>query len=337
MSSLVSVIIPAYNLEKKLEKSLKSLLTQTYSNIEIIIVDDGSKDDTYNVALSIMDKDNRVHAYTKANEGAGPTRNYGIGKAKGKYLYFFDGDDLLQQNFIEIMVGEIERYDVDMTVCGYKLFNSNEEVILGSEYIANNKKEVHELYTKFAKGRLSNSPWNKLYKKDIIINNNITFPTLRRSQDAVFNLNYFNSISSCKYVDKPLYIYVENNLKDTFNKFPKDYFDICLKLNLMFNNYFKEWKVQTDENQQFLDSYFINDIKDCMIFSYSPKWALSKKERSTYFKSIINDEHTKAIINRFNGIGIIQKILVILIKTRNISLINIFINMLIFKMNNKLD
>ena len=117
---MVSIVVPVYNAEKYLEDCLISLVDQTYENIEIILVDDGSVDDSGRICDSWAEKDDRIIVYHKKNEGVSTTRNFGIQRARGKFLMFVDADDMLVLNAVEYMVKEMIKNNSELVVCKYQ-------------------------------------------------------------------------------------------------------------------------------------------------------------------------------------------------------------------------
>ena len=117
----VSIIIPVYNMEDWVESGIKCITEQTYENLEIIIIDDGSKDGSYMKCLAEADKDRRIAVFGKNNEGPGAARNLALRKATGDYIYFFDIDDYLEKNAIEKFVRYMENENTDLVVCSFSM------------------------------------------------------------------------------------------------------------------------------------------------------------------------------------------------------------------------
>ena len=122
----VSIIIPVYNAENFVENSINSVLCQTYSNIEIIIVNDGSTDKSQEICTKLLQKDKRnSNWFNKTNEGAGKARFVGIQKSRGKYICFLDADDIMETCFVEKMVAALENNSADLVECGYCIFSED--------------------------------------------------------------------------------------------------------------------------------------------------------------------------------------------------------------------
>ena len=204
MNHLISIIIPTYNVENYISKGLYSCINQTYKNIEIIVVDDGSIDNTCNIVEEYIKKDNRIHLYKKDNTGVSATRNLGINKANGDYCIFLDSDDWLVDNTIEVLVNNIN--DNDLVMCSYSNYVNDkfkearhyDSIILGKNYIliCASKKEYH-----------LDSSCFKLFDLNIIKNNHIYFDeSITNIEDGLFVFNYLHYIRKSKYIDELLWI-----------------------------------------------------------------------------------------------------------------------------------
>ena len=117
MSGLVSIIIPVYNLEKYIQFNIDNMLSQTYENLEVIYVDDGSVDSSAQIIKSAAEKDSRIKYYYKENGGVSSARNFGIEKANGEYIMFVDGDDIINKHAVELYYGSIIKANADISFC----------------------------------------------------------------------------------------------------------------------------------------------------------------------------------------------------------------------------
>lgn len=234
---LVSIILPVYNAQSHLARCVGSICAQTYRNIEIIILNDGSKDQSLPVCEEFRQKDPRILLVDKANSGVSDTRNLGLKLASGKYVEFVDSDDYLDPDFTERLVDAAEENEADFVIAPYKMVipagaSKPEQVLdkiqdeLGVMSVAR-PPEVREygflpagVYDKdtFAL-RLMDKPasyfysvlWNKLYRRDILTGNDIQFVSeMRWAEDLVFNLRYIQYAERFVAIDKPGYYYVQN-------------------------------------------------------------------------------------------------------------------------------
>ena len=183
MKSKVSIVVPIYNVEKYIDECIISLIHQTYSNIEIILVDDGSPDKSGDICDRWAKRDNRIKVIHKKNGGLSDARNAGIKKSTGDFLAFVDGDDWLSINFIEKMVENIIKYKADMAVCKFARIFPDGNVNLNSR--APHKVEVlnkKEFFIKLTEdGEITNHIWRKVYKKDVF--KDLEFPVGKNFED----------------------------------------------------------------------------------------------------------------------------------------------------------
>lgn len=168
MNDLISIIVPVYNVEKYIKDCLESVLTQTYTNFEVLVIDDGSKDSSGKICDEYAKKDSRFKVIHKENEGVSATRNVALDIAKGKYITFLDSDDILLDNALEIMHSEIIETNADVSVLGWYDFKKNDilvyncpkhtALLLDDEVLKNflNEKSFPSVI------------WGKLYKRNII-------------------------------------------------------------------------------------------------------------------------------------------------------------------------
>lgn len=190
---LVSVVIPAYNAEKNIERAVMSLEQQTYKNIEIIIINDGSKDETDNICLRLAERDSRIQYYPIENGGVSNARNTGILHSNGKYIAFLDSDDQMEPTMIEKMVSLMDDEAVDLVCCGYKIISENEEVLFEQVPLKmkKTKKEAYMAVENLQSCQCMNSLWNKLFKSSVIKENKIKMDeSISMGEDLLFVLNY---------------------------------------------------------------------------------------------------------------------------------------------------
>lgn len=198
MNQLISIIVPVYNVEKYVLKCLNSIKEQTYENLEIIIVDDGSEDNSGKICDEFIDNNKSARVFHKKNGGLSSARNYGIRKAKGEIIAFIDSDDYVEKTFISDMYERMIKNDADIVVCGYDDVRPSEENISG-------KEATIRLLTK--QNNLEILTWNKLYKKSLFIDNNIVFPIGIIHEDTLTTYKLLSKAKRVSYIAKSLYVY----------------------------------------------------------------------------------------------------------------------------------
>ena len=180
-SNLVSILMPVYNACEYLEETVDSILNQTYEEFELVIVNDGSSDNTGVICNRLEEKDDRIRVIHKENTGVSDTRNIALDNAKGKYIAFIDSDDSVHKDYLKILLSSIEKSKGQLAVCGFKerKISTNGQieelsrVFYPKEVIA--IEDMKDLIMDFGNSGLLNPLWNKLYSREIIEENNIRF------------------------------------------------------------------------------------------------------------------------------------------------------------------
>lgn len=215
---MVSVIIPVYNGAEFLEGCLRSVMNQTYRDIEIIVIDDGSTDESYEICQNLQREDPRIRLFTQPNSGVSVARNKGIQEASGQYIMFVDADDFLVDNGIAAIVNSASTGE-DFVIGSYQSFRGKYEA---TTMLENAVYTIDEIKLKFDSfDRLINTPWAKLYKRNIIMDNGIRFSELLPySEDHTFNLDYVSTITSCRVVDDVVYRYRLGGIASSVRYYP---------------------------------------------------------------------------------------------------------------------
>lgn len=208
---LISVIVPIYNVEKYLQKCVESIVNQTYRNIEIILVDDGSPDKCPQMCDEWSGEDERIIVVHKKNGGLSSARNAGIEVMKGKYVSFIDSDDYIELNMLEIMHNAITKDDFDICICDTKHVDGDYNVVSVGTY-QNSQYYGSDVLESFLEGRSYDpfSACDKLYKTSVIKKYHLTFDeTNKWGEDFPFNYLYFKKINKLISVEDCLYNYLK--------------------------------------------------------------------------------------------------------------------------------
>lgn len=217
MNPKLSVILPVYNMEKYLKKCLNSILLGSFKDFELIIINDGSTDNSEKIILEFMKKYKEKIIYIKKeNEGLSETRNCGLKHAKGEYISFIDSDDFIEKDMYETMVKKLEEFPFDIVVCDVNLVYEDSKrintITSGYTHDIKDKETIKKTMPYFYP-----TVWNKIYKKEII--QNISFLKNVWYEDLEFMLKLYPSINSIGVVKKPLYNYLQrkNSITYTYN------------------------------------------------------------------------------------------------------------------------
>lgn len=321
----VSVIVPIFNMEKHLNKCIESISEQTYSDIEIILVNDGSIDSSEQIALSWVQKDSRIIYIYQNNMGVGTARNNGLSKATGNYIMFVDPDDWIEKDTVEQFISQMKMNNADLIIaCAYnEYFDKNGNLIetrydsFEDEYITDLKKIQNKYVSLFLKNAIT-SPWNKMYKLETIKQNNIKFPDLKRSQDIVFNYTYYDCIKSIQICNESFYHYrIENEIYK--NKIDIEYYKTVCKIYADIRNLLEKWEVKLDEkeNKKFIKHFY--NLIICQII-------IGKSAKVMY--DIVNNEIVHDIILKSRPDGLKQRVLRRLLLWKQDKMINFLISII---------
>ena len=214
--SLISIVIPIYNAEKYLEECLNSIKNQTYKNIEVIMVNDGSKDDSETICKRFSEDDARFRYFTKVNGGVSSARNLGLDNVKGDYITFIDADDWIAEKHLELLINSIKKTNSDIGVSSYKEFNNKdtyyirvytkqEKNLLNFEKM--NRDEFLTLFPKLMSTNVCfNNAVSKLFRKDLV--KNLRFDTsIKYGEDLDFYFRLYMNVDSISYVNELTYVY----------------------------------------------------------------------------------------------------------------------------------
>ena len=198
---LISVIVPAYNIAPYLEKSIASICAQSYKNLEIVIVDDGSSDDTLSVARRLAEQDCRIRVIAKENGGVTSARLRGAAEAAGEWIGFVDGDDYIEPQMYERLLANAQKYDADISHCGYQMVFPKGHV----DYYYNTGRLLQQdrnagLMALLEGSYIEPGLWNKLFHRSLfhnLLHNGTMDTTIRNTEDLL--MNYYLSCYKYRY------------------------------------------------------------------------------------------------------------------------------------------
>ena len=305
--AIVSIIVPVFNAEKYIERCLESLVHQSFPDIEIIIINDGSTDRSEQLCLEWKNRDNRIKYVGKRNEGAGPSRNLGIQIASAELIAFCDSDDWYDIKFIELMVAKQSETDADIVTCGRYIFNGDTNRVIGT--IIPSCSDIQIDYWEHWQWRLVNSLCVKLIKRSLFIEYNIRMPA-GHGEDTAIQYFIITIAKKVTVVEKPLYYYWFNRAGSSINsvmlhtaytvKYMTYCWDLFTKAGL-FSDYKKPLLLEAYS----IISDWYPRIKDNV--AYSKEW-LSNCARaiSSYFENLFVGV-SKVTSKRIIGYGALGK------------------------------
>lgn len=273
---MLSIIIPVYNTEKYLEKCVDSVLTQTYTDFEIILVDDGSKDKSSIICDKYSSKDARVRVVHKTNGGVSSARNTGLDICRGEYVMFVDSDDWLDPDFCEKLMSKAE--GADLVAGGYTMVDKSGK----SEYALKNRTIIFpeqlgtnfdELYQK----NFFNAPFSKIYKRDLIVNQRFN-TSVALGEDFLFNLEYLKKCLMIKVFDTVGYVYNCLNTDAATKKLRENDIEQVVVLYKTGEIFLHTYCPDNPESRALNERLCLNGINLMQLICYSDKPSTEKKD-----------------------------------------------------------
>lgn len=275
MNSLITVIVPVYNVEPFLPRCLESILIQSYNNLEILVIDDGSTDGSGMICDRFAKRDSRIQVIHKANGGLSSARNMGLDNAHGQYISFIDSDDFIAPDFYERLLHLIVKNDADIAFCNYSLYYSSDFQVNGQKkgkyVLYNSKREIMNNFYNHNCG-LAVIACNKLYK--IKLFEQLRFPEGRLYEDeATTYIAFYNSIRVA-YLKESLYFYYQRLDSITHKKLAPNNISVFIPLHEVINFYLLH------DDKRFANKAKIRLLKICAIYVFR-----AKKENNLKFWS----------------------------------------------------
>lgn len=297
MNEVISVIVPIYNSQKRLERCIESILNSQYSALEIILVDDGSTDKSGTICDKIQKKDSRVKVFHIENGGVSKARNFGLKKASGQFIAFIDSDDYVgTEYFYELKNNLIDNESQLAVGTIVHIWNGDfkKDKVFSKEGKVDFRKiskENQELFLEWNKKFLLYGPCNKLYYKEIIWKNNIYFPeNMVYGEDLIFNLQYIEHIESISYKRKPEYFYDHGNEDSLTHKYRKNRFENGIKINHSLKNFFIKKNYWGIEEKKFIYLRIFDDAYNSIFELWNPACKMLLKSKVRRIKEILNNK-----------------------------------------------
>lgn len=288
MNNKISIIVPIYNCEKYVDKCIKSILNQTYKNYEILLIDDGSTDNSYSICKNYEEKYASVRVFHKNNGGVSSARNYGLEKAIGNYILFVDSDDTIHKKHCELLLENLIKYDADMSSNAISI--NEYDLSLGNPKLISKDDALYKVLFDM---NFFGYPVNKLYKKSIINQEQILNfdEKIHWGEDLLFNVNY---ILRCKRIvqdyNKTYYYYQNEESRTNKSNLDKKSLSLLESCSILTEVYSRESKI----NEGYAWIFYFNSVKllkerKC---NKEQRKLLNREENKTYRKIIKNNRIT---------------------------------------------
>lgn len=318
MKDLISVIVPVYKVEKYIHRCIDSILNQTYKNLEIILVEDGSPDNCGKICDEYAKKDKRVKVIHKENGGVSSARNVGLDNATGKYLTFIDADDYVNEYYCQILLETLIEKNVDCVVCGYnRIYNPEnklEKITAKRSYEIEGEEIIETILSaQSGLGFVTMKLWKRDKIKNVRFNEEIVV-----AEDALFTLQASKYIKNMYIINKDIYNYIFNDVS-AVRKYNKDYANRYLKSMQITQKYIEENYGCCDAVLQMLNNYIVYHLLLIVVnYCFNPKNNLKNREQMEELKRVCNIKEFGQAIKKSNykGFSLTRKVTVFTIKYR---------------------
>ena len=288
----ISLIVSIYNGEAYIDRCMNSIYAQTFSDYEIILVNDGSIDNSLSLCRKYESKDKRITVVDKENGGLGSARNAGMAVARGEYITFPDVDDWMEPEMCAEMYALAQKGNYDIVIAGANNYSQQLKLINSVHYECvdyhTNQDCFDNIMFFFPTTLLFDVVWNKLYRREFLADNGLKFSDLRRAQDAYFNLEVFDHVESVITINKAFYNYLNNDAEKVNQKFPINYIDFNIAYFYKLKNVFKRRGLYCGDIKKQYDTSFVETIFATINMFDNPRWGLNKEGQIKYILGILN-------------------------------------------------
>lgn len=288
----ISVILPVYNVEQYIAKSIHSVLNQSYIDFELIVVIDGSKDNSEVIAREFEKTDLRVKVYTKPNGGLSDARNYGLNMATGEFIYFLDSDDWIEPNLLEDNIKMLEDKNLDFIVFGFYQDNvdSNEQLIENIPHIPENNEWINSEPIYFTPYMLNilGYAWNKIYRKGYLDKHQIKFTIgVSLVEDILFNAKVYQYADRIVFNRQAYVHYIQRPVTTLTKQFHEQSFEWVKLKHEGLQEFLNAWSF--DNTQEILASNLIGGLRYCVLNLFRYKNQFNFRQKVSYIDKMLND------------------------------------------------
>ena len=319
-NDLISVVVPCYNVEKYLEKCVKSIVDQTYTNLEIILVDDGAKDGTPELCDKLALTDSRIKVVHKLNGGLSDARNAGITVASGEYITFFDSDDWLEPDTIKNAYEKMISDNYDLVVWGYvaDFVDDSENILNSRKCMVSGICENGDAVVLPRKGTLGlcGYAWNKLYKTDIIKDNNLLFEKgISLVEDILFNSLYFCRCEKIAFIDYIGNHYIQRGRVTLGTKRYENVFELKLMGCTARENILRHFGIDEKVIASVMGGFYYGAL-NAATSTVATEPNLNKSEIIAKMKAFLTQKEVQVVAKKAVKTPLKQRLLAILVRMR---------------------
>lgn len=309
-----SIITPIYNVSRFIKNGIDCILSQTFSNYELILVDDGSTDNSGYICDEIGDMYDNVICIHQVNQGSGPARNNGIYNARGRYIVFFDIDDKIENSLLQTCYNELlKNNSPDVLMFSYDSYDEKLKTlnpVVFEKIVCRSNEDIKKNYVDHLLG--INKPngfvWNKVYKRNFLIKNNLIFPKLLIQQDEVFNLHVYSKAENLVILPIILYHYNVYNTGNTRSRYIPNRLSLYNTVKKEFLKLYQFWELEDKRMLIFVYRRFFNSIIVTLNFNNTHKESMmSSRERKRDLEMVLVCDETINCLDHLEKLDAVPK------------------------------
>lgn len=290
----ISIVIPVYNVEKYICKCIDSVLSQTLKEFEIILVDDGSTDNSGTICDEYALKDNRIKIIHKNNGGVSDARNTGMDLAEGEFMLFVDSDDWIEHGTVEYLYNKIVENQSDIVVCSHCCDYTNNNYSIYKDLLDEtfqSRQEIAEAIYKMDNISVFNMVWNKLYRTSIIKNNHLCFIVDGMpGEDLLFNCDYFKYVNKASFISQRLYHYVREDEDTLVSKHKIDLFSKVQIFSNARKSLYNYYNMINGKYSILYANTYVEYIFCCIPNIYRPNTSFQWSQRTKFLNEIFKSD-----------------------------------------------
>lgn len=316
-----SIIIPAYNAEAFLEKAVSSVMNPKPAfDFEVLVINDGSRDQTRSLAISLAETYGNVRLIDQENSGPSAARNRGISEAKGEYLLFLDSDDAFLPGAVEKAVNTAQAAEADVLIFGYSVVNEKGEVPYGYEdMILSCAEEKKQHLAALYGANMLNQVWGKVFRRELLVKEGILFPDTRWGEDRLFFFSVLEKAERWAVKKESLYRYIQQ--KDSLiSRFQADKAKICERIHERISELSLLFGERTEQEKEIFSYMYIKSLLSVFATLYSPACPLSFGEKRAFVKEVLSQKQIGEAKAFPPTCGTSFRILAAVLKTRSATL-----------------
>ncbi len=323
MTPFISIIMPVYNVERYIEKSIESVLAQTFTDFELLLVDDCSPDKSGKICDDFAKTDSRIKViHLPKNGGVAKARNMAMSVVCGEYLCFLDSDDYFDADMLQVLAESVKNNPAQVVIFGLvEEYYDDKGVLKTTKTVSyenkriKNQKELREEILKLEAKDLYGYPCNKMYNVAFLKESKALFPIMKFNEDIIFNIDFFMNAESGNIIDFAPYHYVKHAGSTTGSFIPTYYEDIMVKIDRLYSQ-LEYWNMLTSENLEFLALRYTRYFFSALERNCDKRSKMTHKDRKKFFEEAVKNPRYARLSKHLKGSGF-TGILAKILRTKN--------------------